>query len=95
MTSVESWATFARQFHGLARAPGVQPGRVDQFVFDAWAAEQEPYDGVREAAQFVLHLWNSSQPWECGPFVLRRAIESWDAEHQAVFAAWAANPRAW
>jgi len=95
MDSLEDWAAFARRFHGLLNAPGVQPGQVNQHAFDEWATEQDPYDGVREAAQFVLHLWSSTHPWVCGPFVLRRAIECWDEEHRAVFATWARVPRTW
>ena len=52
--------------------------------------------GVSEAERHVLnlllHIWNPRQHWQCGPFDAIAAIQTWDWEHQHIFAAWVKNP---
>lgn len=92
MPTLTDWGTLAATFHAL-REPlmnGLNPQGLD-----AWAVENtEPYDGVREAAQFVLHLWDSAPgAWKCGDFHLRRSWGAWDDDHQWAFKLWASKPR--
>ena len=89
----EECARLARTFPTLRNAIGVSEGEYPDLArFDDWAAEQHPFDGVREAAQFVLHLFDAGRKWKCGAFNLRVAVTCWDAAHIAAFAAWAKNP---
>ena len=84
--SREACAELARTFHGLRNAPGIQIGEsVDLSVFDEWASKQEPRDGVREAAQFVLHLFNRDRDWRCGRFDFLTSIMCWDEDHRTAF----------
>ena len=61
--------------------------------------------GEKEAALFVLSVWNSSDDWSefglaCAPgedanrgrFDMHRALSRWDDEHMRAFAAWVAAP---
>ena len=61
--------------------------------------------GEKEAALFVLSVWNSSDDWSefglaCAPegepnrgrFDMHRALSRWDDEHMRAFAAWVGAP---
>lgn len=61
--------------------------------------------GEKEAALFVLSIWNSMDEWSefdlvcapendpnCGRFDVHRALSRWDTEHVQAFAAWVAAP---
>lgn len=91
MNTTEKWLQLAKTFHGLCTIidGGYDvrtPDDLDEFVY----AEHDKGDGVMEAAQFVLHLFDSAPSrWKCGDFHLRRALESWDDAHIIAFQAWA------
>lgn len=90
MSNLEEWAAIARTFHTLQDAPGVSEGREPSpRDLNEWACTQEPYDGVREAAQFALHTWAGTPgAWSCGDFNLRGARGAWDREQQRAFLRW-------
>jgi len=90
MTNLDHWAAMARTFHTLVHAPGVAEGTPPSpRELDDWACGIEVGDGVREAAQFALHLWNSDpNVWGCGSFNLRKAVGTWDSEQRAAFFCW-------
>lgn len=58
---------------------------------DRWACGPEPGSGARNAARFVLSVWDR-RDWECGRFELHRALGCWDDKHGAAFLAWVKNP---
>lgn len=60
--------------------------------FEAWAAGPAPSSGAREAARFVLEVWNPGVEWECGRFDWHRALALWDEGHRAAFLAWLQDP---
>lgn len=93
MTNLDHWASVARTFHTLESAPGVAEGTpASPHGLDEWACGIESGDGVREAAQFVLHLWVGSPcAWKCGDFNLRAAMRAWDYDQKAAFAVWVAS----
>lgn len=90
MTNLDHWAALARTFHTLEHAPGVAEGTpAHPHALDEWACGIESGDGVREAAQFALHLWAGSPgAWKCGNFNLRAAMQAWDGEQKEAFALW-------
>lgn len=81
---------------------------VDLLLIDAWAAHDRdeemitricqdgrapfPGDGAREAARFVLNLFDSGRAWKCGPFSIGRALRVWDQEQIRAFQAFVADP---
>lgn len=87
---------------GLAPAPGVGPLSVDLFMLDRWAAGEPdahtdrrgpfPGDAAKEAARFVLGLWNSTHAWKCGTFSFFRALRVWDQEQHAAFRSYVNAP---
>ena len=90
MTNLDHWAALARTFHTLEHAPGVAEGTPPSpRELDDWACGIEVGDGVREAAQFILHLWSGSpREWKCGDFRLRAAMQAWDDDHKEAFTLW-------
>jgi hypothetical protein len=80
----------AERFHVLKGEPGVRPW--DAAKLDRWAVSAAPTPATRQAAAFVLHVWNSSNEWKAGPFDAVRALSSWDARNRAAFLSWAAAP---
>lgn len=94
MNNIDHWAALARTFHTLEHAPGVAEGTpASPEWLDQWASEIEYFDGVREAAQFILHLWvGTPKAWSCGDFNLRGAMQAWDDDQKAAFTQWATNP---
>ena len=64
--------------------PGVVPWNA--LVLDHWAATSGGVTSAsRCAAQFLLHVWDDSTEWQCGPLSLRKAYGCWDAAHWAAF----------
>lgn len=64
-------------------------GHVDEF--DSAAAKGG--EAARQAAAFVLNLWNSRVEWECGKFDLFLSMRRlWDHEQRNAFQQWAADP---
>jgi hypothetical protein len=90
MNNLDRWAALARTFHTLEHAPGVAEGTPPSPEWlDQWAYTQDHFDGVREAAQFALHLWNGGHgEWSCGDFNLRGAWQAWDNDQKAAFTTW-------
>jgi hypothetical protein len=88
-------------------APGVSTWRIDLATLDAWAAHAidddlttklaaegkspRPGEGARDAARFVLHVWDSQRAWRCGRFDLFHALATWDSEQRAAFNVWIAS----
>lgn len=93
---------FVRSFHTLTSAPGVTEGNVDLDMLDMWAAgdpniytpERGPFpgDGCKNAARFVLNMWDSRKPWRVGPFNVFHALATWDNEQLIAWQAWAISP---
>lgn len=89
MTSAERITALARSFPTLAhQAEGLDPWHADRF--ERWACGPVPSSGARFAAQFILSVWRPHAEWRCGPFLIVPAMGTWDADHRAAFAAWAA-----
>lgn len=64
--------------------PGISPWRP--LTLDHWCATSGAVTSAsRCAVQFLLHVWDDSTEWQCGPFSIRRAYGCWDAEHWAAF----------
>lgn len=58
---------------------------------DEWASESAS-SGGREAARFVLEVWNPSEEWRCGRFDWHHALSIWDEHHRAAFIGWLKDP---
>jgi len=90
--------------HFEGRGPSTVGFRADDGAeaFATWARVHG--GGGRDAALFVLSVWNSSTDWrevaglsrDDGPtggrFDVHRALGNWDERHRGAFLAWAANP---
>lgn len=101
-----------RRFVGLIRSfpslrsmpiPVPGPNAATAYAFDAieFARSNAPRSsGEKDAALFVLSVWDSSQDWAefglsnrgRGRFELHSAMSNWDVAHRAAFVAWAATP---
>jgi hypothetical protein len=94
MNAEERYRDLVRSFHTLATAPGVtgRGDELDLLTLDAWAASPMCGNGAREAAAFVLNLWDSRRAWAVGAFNVFHAIGAWDDKQRAAWQAWAANP---
>lgn len=68
------------------------PGEFDPSVFARWAKKCATGSGSRNAARFVLAVWNNTGTWGLGRFDVMDAMGSWDSVHRAAFAAWARAP---
>lgn len=86
-TSIEELVS---AFPTLQRAGGVRPWNPREF--DGWACGPVPGHGAKQAARFVLAVWNNEIDWRCGRFDVVEALSVWDDAHRAVFLAWAVNP---
>jgi len=101
---VQQLENLARSFPSLRR-------RVPTELFRPWDAIRfaeycvPMSSGEKEAALFVLSVWNSMDDWSefglvCAPesdanrgrFELHRALTRWDAAHVRAFAGWVAAP---
>jgi hypothetical protein len=93
----------ASLFPTLRDAAGVKPWDVEAFV--AWTCGPAPGGGAREAARFVLQVWNFDEDWtayaqglgiECGsaliPFNVVRAMNRWDRDHAEAMLEWLRAP---
>jgi len=83
----------ARSFHTLRRADGLEPWNADKFA--RWAGFNVS-DYSRQAAAFVLMVWNRHHPWKFGKFLARfdlaEALLIWDQDMRAAWQDWAADP---
>jgi hypothetical protein len=80
----------AEAFPTLRDAPGVRPW--DPAKLDGWLRSSPSItSGSRDAAAFVLGLWNGSGTWSAS-FDVHRALSAWDGAHRAAFLAWASAP---
>jgi hypothetical protein len=80
----------ALTFPTLRNADGVCPFNADRL--DAWTRSGAATNASRQAAAFVLNVYNHDHKWKCGPFNLGLAFGVWDQHHRAAFQAWAMNP---
>jgi len=97
----ESRARFDRlvmSFPTLRGCPGTMPWNAGRFA--AWASGCDTR-AQRNAAQFVLSVWNGSTPddaWWCedplevGRFDPVDALAYWDQMHRAAFLRWCEDP---
>lgn len=58
---------------------------------DSWASGHVPCSAAKNAARFVLSVWDRRE-WNCGAFELHRALSCWDELHRGAFLAWVKNP---
>lgn len=77
----------ASRFPTLREADGVSPW--DPEKLDAWACGPKRTGGGWHAAMFVLSVWRPHAQWRCGRFSAALAMQVWDEDHRAAFAAWA------
>jgi hypothetical protein len=87
VTSIEA---LAASFPSLRGAPYLSPW--DAAGFDEWAAEDARSPLAVFTARFVLEVWNPGNDWNCGPFELTAAMQTWDEAHLAAFRAWVNAP---
>ena len=105
--------SLARSFPTLAGAPSeffaIRSGGAVGFTEDGavrfarWNRETGG-GGQRDAALFVLSVWNRETDWRelaglsrddgptGGTFDVHRSLGNWDRGHRAAFLAWAADP---
>jgi len=86
-------------FPVLRNAPGTRPW--DQMKFAKWASKGKT-NAERQAAAFVLTVWNGHAPedlgwWNQGPFNVGvfdvvHAFGCWDSGQKAAFLGWCQNP---
>ncbi|RUL84024.1 hypothetical protein [Tautonia sociabilis] len=89
-TPEERIAELARTFpSSLVGAPGIKPWEPRNL--DSWAASVVS-SGERQAACFILAVWDSGSAWDCGHFDLMKALSTWDEAHHRAFLTWAAEP---
>lgn len=88
-----------RRQHAIAELirslPSLQSMAVTAATWNAEAFDEQAvsFDGARRlAAQFVLEVWNAERDWKSGLFSVRRAQDTWDAEHWRAFQGWVADP---
>jgi len=86
-------------FPCLRKAVGGSPW--DAFRFARWATQTELSPADRQAAAFVLAVWNggdedgawwNEKPYGVGRFDLVLATALWDRRHKEAFGKWFANP---
>lgn len=77
----ERMSRLAESFPTLEGQPGVRPWDPTRF-----ADQEDQGSGHRAAVQFVLHVWNTANPFDI------EAFASWDSAHRAAFVAWAKDP---
>jgi hypothetical protein len=84
-------------FHSLRGAPGTHPW--NQHTFATWASGGKT-DAERQAAAFVLSVWNgnnlapwwSKKPFRVSVFDATLACAIWDEQNRAAFIAWCNDP---
>lgn len=87
-------------FPTMRGVPGINPWNVDQLV--GWLNTGAPTSGSRNAAMFMLGVWNPNTNWKefglrvrkgsTGRFDMFRAVSCWDPDHLKAFHQWLANP---
>lgn len=87
-------------FHVLKGKPGTSPW--NQFKFAEWASLGHNSSAVRQAAAFVLNVWNgptyNEKPWWCsktyrvGRFDVTLAFGLWDERNKEAFIQWCNDP---
>lgn len=77
----------ALSFQALLGAPGVDPW--DALKLDQWA-EGRASSGERQAARFVLSVWNRHD-WG-KQFILSEAMRVWDEKNLNAFREWVKAP---
>lgn len=87
---VSRFRALCRSFPTLQSAPGIEPW--DAEALDQWADGPACAPACRHAAAFVLAVWSPWKWWRVGPFQVVKAIQEWDEQHRAAFAAWAEAP---
>lgn len=100
VTSGEQMAQLCWSFPTLRGVPGTDPW--DQYLFARWASGPAPTHASRQAAAFVLAVWNGGTPddggwWNQGDYLAGRfdvveAFSIWDRQHQAAFKHWCNAP---
>jgi len=100
-----------RRLEALARSFPTLRYRLPPELFAPWDAIRfakycvPMSSGEKDAALFVLSVWNSTDDWSefglvrgpesdllRGRFDVHRAISNWDDGHRRAFAAWVAAP---
>lgn len=106
VSAQDQMTALCQSFHALRKAPGVSPW--DQHKFAKWASGPAPSESTRQAAAFVLSVWNGGTPadggwWNdrdpvhgnklcVGRFDPVEAIARWDHLHTEAFLAWCRAP---
>lgn len=99
-TGRERMEALCESFPVLRGRPGTSPW--DQHAFAAWASGPAPTGASRQAAAFVLSVWNwgtpadggwwNQEPYSVGVFDPVEAMTRWDVHQQTAFIAWCENP---
>jgi len=105
ITSTETHAEMSRLCESFPTLRGVPGVRLwDQHKFAKWASGPAPSYAMRQAAAFVLAVWNGCTPndeeggwWNGAPYSVGRfdaveAMKCWDTHHQVAFLDWVHNP---
>lgn len=88
--SRKAMTELALAFHVLKRStPGVDPW--DPMALDEWTVDGDASEATRDAASFVLRVWNAREPWR-RPLDVMNALARWDRLNRAVFVEWARDP---
>lgn len=97
MMTTKNWfprvTEFARTFHSLDRAPGIES--FDANTLWAWVQEGKQTPAERYTVLFVLNVWgnagdDSDRPWPA--FDAMDALARWDKDNRSAFLAWAKEP---
>ncbi len=78
----------AWSFPALKKAPGVDPW--DAMLLDRWAESGSASSGERQAARFILCVWNRHE-WG-NKFFMSDALNTWDDKNLKAFQGWVAAP---
>lgn len=98
VTNSQRMTALVESFPSLRGAPGSAPW--DQLAFARWASGPAPSDAMRQAAAFVLSVWNNGnrgnwwnqRPYRAGEFDCVLALLLWDYQHKAAFYSWLNDP---
>jgi hypothetical protein len=94
----ERMSQLCESFHALQGWAGVRPW--NQLAFAKYASGPAPTAASRQAAAFVLSVWNggnhdawwNKKPYRVGIFDAVNGIARWDSHMQAAFIAWCQDP---
>lgn len=98
LTGRERMTLLCESFPTLRGRPGTNPWYEHDFA--KWASGPAPSSAIRQAAAFVLAVWNggnagawwNEKPWGVGVFDPVHAMALWDHQHQAAYIAWCNDP---